>query len=219
MPCHNLSYQMSILYSMLLISQVNTFFHQHNLQTLIIQVTCKLPPRVLILYISTNQQKKINPQLTVVNKAGKKLKITRHIGEVDRAYSISRKDGPRCGLSGGIANPGLRNEKPLLSLCSSFSHLSGFLSRGQDWEYNWNIIQWRAPFHCRLRSFGLRNLFGPGSCFRKVTGAGVREGSKGFSSSSFSERNKSPKEGQRWNSNFEDHIELQVELRSTRYGF
>lgn len=161
----------------------------------------------------------MNPQLTVVNKAGKKLKITWHIGEVDRAYSISRKDGPRCGLSGGIANPGLRNEKPLLSLCGSFSHLSGFLSRGQDWEYNWNIIQWRAPFHCRLRSFGLRNLFGPGSCFRKVTGAGVREGSKGFSSSSFSERNKSPKEGQRWNSNFEDHIELQVELRSARYGF
>lgn len=123
---------------MLSIFQVNTFFHQHNLQTLIIQVTCKLLPRVFILHISTNQQKKktINPRLTVVNKAGKKLKITRHIGEVDRAYSISRKDGPRCGLSGGIANPGLRNEKPLLSLCGSFSHLSGFLSRGQDWEYN-----------------------------------------------------------------------------------
>lgn len=55
-------------------------------------------------------------------------------------------------------------KKLLLFLHGSFSHLSGFVSRGQGIQLKYHPAT-RTRFHSRLRSFGLRNLFDPGSSF------------------------------------------------------
>lgn len=67
------------------------------------------------------------------------------------------------GLKYDIANPDF-TEKILLFFHDSFSHLSGFVSHGQGIQLKYHPAT-RTRFHSRLRSFGLRNLFGPGSSF------------------------------------------------------
>lgn len=65
----------------------------------------------------------------------------------------------------------LTTEKLLLFLHDSFSHLSDFVSHGQGIQLKYHPAM-RTCFHSQLRSFGLRNLFGPGSSFWK----GEKEG-------------------------------------------
>lgn len=51
---------------------------------------------------------------------------------------------------------------------------SSFVSRGQGIQLKYHPAT-RTRFHCRLRSFGLRNLFGPGSSFREGKKRGEEE--------------------------------------------